>query len=92
MAKQNRRTRATYQEELSSIIQVLRKSKDKKVPVIVEERRSSDTNVVTVSFVGPRFATGHVSCMIGDEPTQAPYTISYTDLITGDIRLKGVNV
>lgn len=92
MSKQTRRTPKTYQNEVANIIQVLKDSRDKKIPVIVEERRSSDTNVVTITFVGPRFATGHVTCMIGDALTSAPYTIGYTDLVTGDIRLKGVNV
>lgn len=90
------KTRSEVIQERNSSLQLLTEELTRIMktgkPLVVQERRTANTAVVTLEDVGVRFARGKVECKVGEEITYFPYTINYSDVLTDAILLRGVDV
>jgi len=83
----NTRKQVAQADPFGKVKKELKEVRARNGEVIVKERYQADTHVVTLDYIGDRWARGHTTSLTGEKETHTPFTINYIDVIVEDVKL-----
>lgn len=90
VVKEGARKQVAHADPFGKVKQDLLNVRRRGGDVIVKDRYQADTYVVSLDYIGDRWARGHTTSLTGEEETQTPFTINYIDVIVEDVKLEFV--
>ena len=87
VVKEGSRKQVAQADPFGKVKKELKEVRARNGEVIVKERYQADTHVVTLDYIGDRWARGHTVSLTGEQETHTPFTINYIDVIVEDVKL-----